>query len=311
MEERPVSSVLLFEHINLNVGAGRLDSMRAFFLDALGCLEDPRPAERGRAETLLWCNFGLSQFHLPVDPNPLAPPEELAAGVQCITDGEVELSIAPGGAVHAAQRLRNAGYVPDEASGEVRVAGPCCSVVLRELSEADACRAAAAIAGCRRHPPPRVAAPDAASTPLRLARITVPVPAGALAGVAAFWSDVMRARVERCAASGNASAAGADDDVVVVSDSPDGPQRIVFCGGLRAGAPEAGWHVALYTNDFRGVFDRALAAGLVWDNVRFSDRGGTWELATENRQFRTKHLGAGGPVLELEIRDLTHPSCPL
>jgi hypothetical protein len=73
----------------------------------------------------------------------------------------------------------------------------------------------------------------------------------------------------------------------------------------------SGWHLAIYIKDFEATFQRALAAGLVFDNARFSDRGGTLELALQHAQFRTLHMGAGGQECELEIRSVRHPAYPL
>jgi hypothetical protein len=63
------SNVVLLEHINLNLSPGRLPEARRLFLDACGFVEDPRPSERGRIDSLLWVNCGLQQVHLPIDPS--------------------------------------------------------------------------------------------------------------------------------------------------------------------------------------------------------------------------------------------------
>lgn len=105
---------------------------------------------------------------------------------------------------------------------------------------------------------------------------------------------------------------------LLAPDALRGSQWLRFIGGERRAYD--GHHVAIYVRDFRQTFVRALEAGVVYDNPRYSDRGGTFDLALANKQFRTLCMhpcapGACGPShcfqLELEVRTLDHPACPL
>ncbi len=37
--------------------------------------------------------------------------------------------------------------------------------------------------------------------------------------------------------------------------------------------PYDGWHFCIYVADFSGAYTRAAERNLVWNNLRFSDRG--------------------------------------
>jgi len=110
------------------------------------------------------------------------------------------------------------------------------------------------------------------------------------------------------------------NELVFFADGADGAggagagrlPRAAEVGARAAGVADDAWHVALYVSDFAGTFARAAARGLVWDNLRFSDAcGGDYARAAANGQFRARELGAGGPVLELEIRATWHAAYPL
>ena len=67
----PTAPLLMLEHVNINVPSVNL--ARQFYFEILCAGEDPRPAEMlanraiPEADGLLWANFGLQQFHLPVE----------------------------------------------------------------------------------------------------------------------------------------------------------------------------------------------------------------------------------------------------
>lgn len=65
----PPSNIGFLEHVNLTLPPGpeAMKHARVFYLDILGCVEDPRPVQMmKRGDALLWANLGIQQFHLPV-----------------------------------------------------------------------------------------------------------------------------------------------------------------------------------------------------------------------------------------------------
>ena len=299
------SNIILLEHVNLAVARGHLPSAHAFFIVALGLSEDPRPRTRRRDGDLLWGNAGLSQLHLPMDLEDAPVSDASTAWCERLEGGAAEMVfvIPRGSTSAAAARLRAAGaslLVRGERS--LLVDAPCGRIVLEEAaSEADAAAMAAHIARFRGHPCGADSASEGA--PVALARVTLVVETADLVLVRAFWRDVLGARVEE----------GVEGRVrIFIGEGPCAQHLDLY--PPTPGAPTnrtPGYHLAIYISDYEATFERALRAGLVWDNPRFSDRGGTLELALANHQFRTRTLGVGGPILELEIRAITHPSWPM
>ena len=317
--------VLLFEHVNLNISPGRLNDARALFIDALGLLEDPRPASRGRKTTLLWCNAGLCQFHLPQD---TTVEEDLSELVMQRIPGELTLTIPPGSMAATAARLTSAGVAfafittdtdtdtDTHSHSHCRVSAPCCDIVLRELTETEVTAVRDAMVGCVGHPGATPLSPaDLSLSPVNISRITVRVQAAQLPTVAAFWREIIGAEVQ--VQADNDETTTTTTMVSVRGGFTGCPQELVFLDSSSLsplpylGDPSGGadqWHIAFYIDDWEGALSRATAAGVAFDNPRQSDR---FIDALANNQFRTLEMGAGGPRLELEIRSRKHPSCPL
>lgn len=380
----PPSNAALLEHVNFNLAPTALAAARNLYIGGLGLFTDPRPSRRGRGDTLLWANAGLQQVHLPVDP----VPEQGEQPCQRL-DGELELLLPPGGAPGAAAQLAAAGVaaelVPsgdDGAPAHVLVApssGLGNAFRLTEAAERSGPGRGRAFVGgdaavCRGQPGFRVGERGSDGggdggggrvTPLGLRSLRIRAPPAALEGVAAFWADVLGARVCRFHGGAGADGGGGGDvtprgalarvrvlfDGVAAGDEVEEADEGAEAGGgggvaapAAAGAgavdppspvlpasqwidfvaspppllPYDGHHLALYLRDYEGAWRRAHARGLLYDNPRFSDRVGSWADAVAHQQFRTlamagegKGGGEGGFVLELEIRSLQHPSCPL
>ena len=343
-----VSNVALIEHVNLNVSSAALQSARHLLCTALGLVEDPRPALRGRVASLLWANCGLQQLHLPVDAldAPLHGPTQ-------VVDGCFYFVIPPHSAKAYLAQLHRAGLSratlldapllgcrvpPEDGMGN--------EFVLEEgaeLGDAASTSGAAVFVGGlpTASGQPGFRAEDRRShdgaaghstvpeplRPLGLRSIDIVVPPPLLPAVAAFWERTMCARVApeceshptgfRVLVDGACSRANS-----ISTDALVGAQWLRFIGGTRRAYD--GHHIALYVRDFVGTFERALAAQVHFDNARYSDRGGTLELALENRQFRTLCMHPATTTvptgvcssdrcfqLELEVRAFDHPACPL
>ena len=312
------SNIALLEHVNLNASPTALPALRALYEGLLGMREDPRPSARGRSAELLWVNCGLSQVHLPLG--------EAGGGAACQrVDGCLGVLLARGalrggGAVAARlgslaapcppHLLRRRGRATPHLYLPASPATLGTAFLLEESSEGDE-ECAQAMPDARPHP---CLQPAGAGAALGLTLLQLRVPAAALPHIAAFFTGVLGARVE--VEQGLAVTAFCDG----LQLEAHGRQRLLFTalegeaagGGAPPPLPYDGWHAAIYLRDFQGAFEAARAAGLLYDNPRFSDRCGTWAQAQEHHQFRTLALGqAQGCALELEIRSLSHPHCPL
>lgn len=269
--------------------------MRAFFVDGMGLCVDPRPANSGREDTLLWCTMGLAMFHIPADSR-----DESRACDHI--EGSVELLVPRGSLDRFAASLFD--FSPVSVAGNekcITVVAPCCPMRLVEADAETEQAIAAAESTCAGHPPS--VSSSVPWHPIALRRLRLDVGASELPSISDFFARVLGADV----------ALTEDKTLLTVfADAPGLRQRLEF-SAVEVPPPLVAdtWHLALYIDDFLGAFDRALADGLVFDNPRFSDRGGTRELAASNSQFRTLLLGQGGRQLELEIRSNAHPSCPL
>jgi pyridoxine kinase len=293
------SGVALLEHLNINISPPCMVATLAA-LTSLGFAVDPRPGARGKSHTLAWMNAGLQQLHLPVDAAPGAPPTQEV-------DGEIGFLVPRGTLPSFASRAAAAGCRAEAPAGggALRVLDALGANVLT-FEEEPAMGAPRRFVGgpsegCA---PPPCEAGAPAPAPLGLHRLRLRVPPGALPGIAAFWREVFRARVE-----------AAEGHVIVWCDGAGaasaGSQRIEFVGAPPPLKNYDGWHAAVYVRDFKGAFERAERWGALFDNARFSDRCGTYALAAEHQQFRTLHLGASGVRMELEVRSLAHAACPL
>ena len=117
--------------------------------------------------------------------------------------------------------------------------------------------------------------------------------------------------------------------------SASGSQWLDFEGVMEEDGPPLlpydGHHFALYLRDWEGAYARAAATGTLYHGTRFADKCRTLEEAKAFHQFRTLPMrplggcacgsssdsaasasaGCASWGLELEVRALSHPACPL
>jgi hypothetical protein len=341
-----MSNVALFEHVNINMPADGAATVQRFFVDGLGCALDPRPADWGKGSRLLWFNAGLSQFHVPlIDPatQPDVAPQRVR-GLIGLTAPDVDAVEARLAALQplfegSAFSFRRCSDDSAIASDPVPALDVCCPYGNRfRIHAATPGSATPSSDGKFRcgGPADCVGQPGAPSLLCGLQYLRLDVPSGSFAALADFWGGVLGAAVQLREAE--AAAAAPERTVRVYTSS--GVQWLEFVEAAAADVPPwDGHHLALYLHDFERAYRACEGRGLLYDPGRFADRGGSWELACAHRQFRTLHvppagaalalglrqeLPAGGAAalaaegrvapaysLELEIRSLEHPSCPL
>jgi hypothetical protein len=332
------SNVVLLEHLNLNLPRARAALARDVFLArGLGFAEDPRPRAWAKHERLLWADCGLQQLHLPLVEEGNA---EGDAAPQALR-GEVGLACASAADARAVRGRLAAlaaehGLAPpadggggDGADAFTFTCPFGTRFVVFVLAAAPPPRFMGGEADARGHPPPDDdAAAASVPRPLGFAWLRLDAPRGSVTSLADFWGATLGARTSLDASAGTLRVEVADGLAAAGAG-----QHLLFRERDNVPAWD-GHHLCIYLRDYEAAFRRCEARGLLYDPGRFADRGGSWELAREFRQFRVLHVppaGAGGyaalgllqkleagaadpppPVytLELELRSLEHPSFP-
>jgi hypothetical protein len=341
-----MSNVALLEHVNINMPADGAAKVQRFFVDGLGCALDPRPAEWRKSSRLLWFNAGLSQFHVPLI-DPATQPDvalQKVRGLMGLTAPDVDAVAARLGALQPALEgtafsFRRCSDNPATASDSLPALDVCCPYGNRFRIHAATPEAAAPSADGKFRcggPADCVGQPGAPSLLCGLQYLRLDVPSGSFAALADFWGGVLGATVQLREAEAGAAA----PERTLRAYTSSGLQWLEFAEVAAAELPPwDGHHLALYLHDFERAFRACEGRGLLYDPGRFADRGGSWELACEHRQFRTLHVPPAGAALalglrqelpaggfaalaaegraapayslELEVRSLAHPSCPL
>jgi len=297
-----MSSLLLVEHLNLNVEC--TEKAKAFYLEGLGCQIDELRASKFNA---MHVNVGgMCQFHTAGPENEPAIKEE---GSQ-IWRGAISIVYptqeACDTAVQRLERIKGTEVMAQSKLALRPAAQGGASLVTCPFGNSFLLRQAV---GAELHglgPSVGQRASSDKSAPLGVASISLTCPAGTAKHIATFYSSVL------------GMAVGGEDRRAVVS-SASGAQTIQY---VEVGAGEelpkyTGDHLCVYVSDYEAVFERCLAAGVVWVNPRFThlDKSETLEEAWHYKQFRFKDIpGPDGTVIytqEHEVRTIEHPSCPI
>jgi hypothetical protein len=334
------TNIALLEHINLNVAIEDGALARAFYVERLGFYEDPRVMVMGKTGRLIWADAGPTQFHLPlVAPGTIDKAPQVLRGTIGLAVSNLDAwrsSSSPSSSSSSSSSPPSSSSSPNSVSLTCPFGNKFSVTECPSFAEGAAAR-------CRGHP----RAPLDASAPpglLGIQSLTLDLPAGALAAVAEFWEGTLGARVTRRAGGGKeeeeegegAEASGASIIRVHIGSEGLVEQYIDFVESPSS-SPVPAWdghHLCIYLHDFEAAYRRCEARGILYDPGRFSDRGGSWSLALDFQQFRVAHVPRCGATLahlgllqlvpedsseserpayslELEIRSLQHPACPL
>jgi len=248
-----LGNIVLLEHVNVTIPDQRLATI--FYVSGLGLTRDPYLMT---GVDNMWVNVGRSQFHLP------------SRGTQVLR-GHVGL------------------VLPDLAALERRLQKV--APLLAETRFAWERRDGVIEATCpwgnryRCHAP----APEFGDTELAIAYVQFDVPAGAAAGIARFYREILGAHAAMDGGPGSLTA--------VVSTGAT--QQLRFRETTRPLPEYDGHHLQVYVVDFSGPHRRLAARGLV-----------TEESSEHQYRFREIVDPANGKllfVLEHEVRSLTHP----
>jgi len=307
------------EHVNLNLPIEKSEVARDFFISVLGCTEDARPKQMGKEMRLLWADCGLQQFHLPLvhgSTTDIAPQR---------LRGQSTLALKNRNAIQAAlNRIRCNPSIQvieiDEDGGitpfAVRIQCPFGGVYRLVASEGSK-RFLGGDDDSKGHPMNPHPSLSEEETVVGIKILNLFAPQKSLESIASFWKNSLHCdNVEIVAGS----------VVVQLNDS----QQIIF--EAREDIEDYdGHHLCLYLPKYEEAYRACEKLGIIYDPGRFSDRGGSWELAQEHKQFRVLHwpmiTSAGyahlgilqqlrpedddpSYTLELELRSLDHPSFP-
>jgi hypothetical protein len=251
--EQDLGNVLFLEHVNVRIPDQRLATL--FYIAGLGLTRDPYLMV---SVDNMWANAGATQFHLPTN----APQ---------VLRGQVELVLPDLDAL--IQRLT-------EVSG--RLEGTAFGYEVGDKQVAVTCPWGNRI----RCVGP---SPERGDFVLGIAAVEFPVPSGTAAGIARFYSTVLRAPATVAQENGGAVARA------VVGYR----QQLVFRETDQPLAPYDGHHIAIYISDFSGPHAWLAERGLVTEEsnpyqYRFQD---IVDPDSGRRLFEIEH----------EVRCATHP----
>lgn len=222
---------------------------RLFYIAGLGCAADPR---RDFGTRNLWVDAGSQQFHLPT-----GDAQRFCGRIDVVVPDLDGLKRRLDG---IDRDLLGTDYARDEQPDCIRLRCPW----------GNAIRVRAAMR-------------------FGIAGAEVDVRAGAAAGIARFYSEVLRARIARGDANRIAVCMG-------------GTQRLAFCE-CPAPPDYDGHHIAIYVANFSAPYCALLERGLIAE-----------ESSRHQYRFRSivdPRTGDPMAMLEHEVRSLSHPLFPL
>ena len=274
--------LLLVEHLNMSVA----DEKASFdFYNALGCV-----LVTGRDNKTMHVNCGgMTQFHLPHDD-----------GRRDLWKGEIEMGYGNQEELtNTLAKLVALQYKPEQVLGSEtsRVVGPNGNLfVLKHIDKS------INIPGTKRL---TADAPDC-----WLQSVVVEVPTGSTSKISKFYKTVFHIPDQQtgvCPVS----------RLPFISILTAYGQAITFKESHAPKQSSDCEHIAIYISDFESVFDNALEKNLIFVNERFAhlDWATTKEEALGCNQFRVIDIvdedGNTIVKLEHEIRNTSHPSCPI
>lgn len=340
-------TIVLLEHVNINVGAEWTPSLEILFFDVLGSIADPRAPEvhqrttraGGRQLDLRWANLGFQQFHLPVQPPDAfnGCPELTSWSNQQVIDGVIGIEWKAG---ECFDRLLAACERHCKSGGAIRAFERVDDTTVQfEACHGNTFRIMAVQPSSQEGGWEYIGP----KSPLRCEDVNMPLPGGSPTSgvlgiryveyyvpwdagqpnplvaivntyVALFGDCCVNAYIanEQCAVDSEDM-----DRVEVDIGHPENLQMLRFSAkrDVSKCRPYDGHHIAIYVNNFVAAYHQAKSLNIVWENPCFPQ----FSYATESdavfhNEFRFKDFvdprQAGGTTvfeLEHEVRTLSHP----
>ena len=255
-------NIIGLDHINLAVPDQRMAGL--FYVDGLGCARD---SGRDFGTRNLWLNAGGQQFHLPT-----GAAQRFCGCIEVVVPDIESLKRRLDG---IDRDLRGTDYARDEQPDCIRLRCPWGNAI-------------------------RVCGPQGGMR-FGIAGARVDVRRGAAAGIARFYAEVLRARVEQVeSGEGGDGGDGGERGCAVVRVG--GAQRLAF---RECAAPPDydGHHIAIYVTNFSAPYFSLLeGAAITEESSRYQYRF---------RSIVDPRTGAALATLEHEVRSLSHPLHPL
>ena len=313
----------LLEHVNLNIPDR--DKAHAFYVEALGGLENPKTTN----ERQLHVNVGASQFHLLLQ--------------YSYADGVVPVKVAQVWSGHIELWSRESLHAIKERMDKngsecmIKERGPGgMPFLLCSCPWGNKYIVRTAPSGF--NPTLHGAHPGGSASLIAMTRVVHLVPVGLAKSLYQFWTDTMDGNCELVEHPPPPD--GGDDGV------PKAHCIVRFASGQQLifdekdDAPPANaydldeacaYHIALYIDHvdaFAKAFEQCETEGRLYANPRFAasppefGNAMSWDAVETCGQFRIKDLSEGrerpaapsppdGFVLEVEVRSVSHRSCPL
>jgi len=305
--------------------------VREFFINTLGFSEDTRPKEMNKEHRLLWADCGLQQFHLPLIPQGSIDiaPQRLRGEVTLLYRSRKALDKAlyRVGENKACRLLEDDKESINE-ENEARISCPFGSIYKLKATKS-LTKFIGGDDNSPSHPIHTHISLSVEDQVIGIESIKLFAPSTSLESIASFWKDIMHSKITRGIISTTTMSLSV---LVHLNDS----QCIEFVTRNDEEENNAyeydGHHLCLYLSNYEETYKACEKLGILYDPGRFADRGGTWELAQEHKQFRIlhwpqkdslgyKHLGLlqtlridvdelPAYTLELELRSLDHPAYP-
>lgn len=336
---------MFLEHINLNLPLERSLQAKEFFVSILGCSEDVRPKEMGKEKRLLWADCGLQQFHLPLISNDSTidkAPQRLRGFPTLVYKSQKALDAV----INRIQTTTNIRILNTEKekcgnndiSSAILIQCPFGGQYkLSVRDEASSSRYVGGNDDSRGHPMNTHPSLSEEDKVVGIQRLDLYAPQKSLDSIGAFWRNSLKCEdVEYVLSSESSSSSSSSFSSPLTSSvvvKLNKTQQIVFIAKEEGIEDYDGHHLCLYLPQYEEAYRACERLGIIYDPGRFADRGGSWELAQEHKQFRVLHwpmISSSGYAhlgilqqlgetsignmpaytLELELRSFDHPAYP-
>lgn len=293
-------NIMLLEHINLNTD--QPENTLTFFVDGLGCVQDPRRGELidGNVyfNSLIWVNAGINQFHLPITTRGAggALYNKLNGKIGLAYDNLDELENRLQSIVKKLENTKFSFSKIDDKTMEIT--GPLGNEFIAHHSST----------GPEYQRDTRGYHPGEISFCLGIPYVEIYIPKGSASKIKAYYENYLGAKVQL------------EENLVKISTGPQ--QKLIFRENdtkiidvLKENYENAihGYHIAIYLKDYLYCMKKLSRKNLIWGSSRFLKP----DTSLGTSQFRVKDIidpldDLRKPIIEFEheIRCVSHSASP-